>query len=406
MAHGLPTRLQAAAPPCGQQLRERQARHIGWQGDTDSQGKVAYMNPHWKDPAKAPTVIRAHQMLSWYDNQGIFTIPRAYTVSYFNGGAYSVLFRISTGEAWVEEKSGREVPADVLLRISCAWAPYYGTESEVATMTYVSRKGGVSVPEVYFFDSSAANPFGYEFTIMQLVQDAETVDESRYRDSKDMEDRVMVEFRKLWGLEFGDSGSIYCDWATGDFFMGPMVLLAFFCPSTRGFTTAGSAIGPFATWEQYARALLDARESLDPTAIRTVGSLSSKDLVTAAAGNNIVSDHLRAEIDMVSGLVARDDSSEPGLPFKPRLVHHDMHMGNILVRKTLRQCMIAAVIDWEGVVVRPAGLIENVIPKALDSVYSSYSDGIRAKHPHVFPEEYYAAKAREARRLVKKFTKI
>lgn len=395
MAAVLPTKLQIAGPPSGQQIRERQNRHISWQGDAGSQGKVTYMNPEWKDTADIPTVDRVYMLLSWCENQGLFKIPQAYTVTYFNGGAYSFLFKISTAEPWVEVKSGKKVPKDVLVRISCAWAPYYGTESEVATMAYVASKG-VVVPEVYFFDSSGANPFGYEFTVIQLMQGVESLANSPHQGDEYMEDRVMVQFRKLWNLEFDKSGSLYCDWGDGEFFVGPMVHHWFFCPSTRGFETTGDAIGPFATWEHYAHALLDARESLDHKAIKTISS--SRPLKMDAAGTG---PDLRAEIDWVSKMI--DDHDEPGLTFKPRLVHHDMHMGNILVWED--STPIAAIIDWEGAIIQPAGLIENIMPKALQWAVTS-SGHIRAEQPHTFLAEYYAKKPREARKVLEQLVKI
>lgn len=55
----------------------------------------------------------------------------------------------------------------------------------------------------------------------------------------------------------------------------------------------------------------------------------------------------------------------PALTFKPRLVHWDMHGGNILVKTD--GSAIAALIDWDAVVIEPSGLCRSIMPAcALD----------------------------------------
>ncbi|KAK3994285.1 hypothetical protein QBC44DRAFT_357451 [Cladorrhinum sp. PSN332] len=398
--------VQASTPPTPSQIRERQDRHIYWLGSNiTSNGKASEIAPQWKDNANRPTVDRVHMLLARYENKGIFKIPTSYRVSYFDGGSFSMLFKISTEAPWVHAQTGKTVPQDVLFRVPCTWAPFYGTESEVATMTYVAQKAGILTPEIYFFDSSAANPLGWEFTVMQLLDDAQPMCDSPNRD-RFTDDQIMAQWRKLWNLDFAQSGSLYCNWDTDkSFFVGPMVHVEFFGPSRRPDMKLVN-VGPFKTWEEYALALIDARSDRNWSAVRAASHGAGPmdvdvDMDASAAGDaasafmGVDGPGLRAAVQEVS-LMMDDFSGEAGLAFKPRMTHHDMHRGNILVRKG-DFVTVAAIIDWEGVRIEPAGLIQYLVPKAIPTLGVSED---RARKMWLLPDEFYADKPREAREKI------
>ncbi|KAK4164106.1 hypothetical protein QBC43DRAFT_211574 [Cladorrhinum sp. PSN259] len=275
-------------------------------------------------------------------------------------------------------------------------------------MTYVRHKAGVPTPEVYFFDSSGNNPLGWEFTIMEMVQDA-----VRLCDAPDMDEYsdevIMAPWKKIWDLDFGSkSGSLYCRWDSPcepcHYFVGPMVHVDFFAPG-RDDNMSLVRAGPFDTWEEYARALIDARSDRDWTAVRAVsfgfGGMDVDALPPVGKNDPDAMDvddaDLREAMQQVSAML--DDFATAGLTFKPRMTHHDMHGGNILVydRRTTYSAGIAAIIDWEAVKIEPAGLIERLTPKAIMAINVSEED---ARNKWLLPDEFYAPKAREVRKRI------
>ncbi|KAK0747214.1 hypothetical protein B0T21DRAFT_405863 [Apiosordaria backusii] len=126
-----PVRLQDRQPPTPQELILRQNQHTGWVIQRE---------------AEAITVLPVTLGRRW-------SAPNKLT-----------LFLRTTGPKTVACPGLPSIASMVIMRVSLPWAPYYGTESEVASMLFASRQG-VPVPEVYFFDSSAKNDCGIEFTI-------------------------------------------------------------------------------------------------------------------------------------------------------------------------------------------------------------------------------------------------
>ncbi|KAK4224240.1 hypothetical protein QBC38DRAFT_547841 [Podospora fimiseda] len=232
-----------------------------------------------------------------------------------------------------------------------------------------AKQSGVPTPEIYFFDFPANNPLGYEFKIMQLLDNASPMCDC-LNGELITDEQIMSQWRKLWNLDFSESGSLYCDWNKKNFFVGPMVHHEFFAPSkNRGMTLNLAGIGRTGTGLELKKYLMDPGQWTDEP-------------------------DMRAEVDRVA--LIEDDPKFLSLSFKPRLGHRDMHRGNILVstKKYISRPNNYAVIDWEGVRIEPCGLIVALLPKAiLGGVWTAE----RERKLCGLPDEYFTEKSKAAR---------
>ena len=81
-------------------------------------------------------------------------------VSFFAEGAFNRLYLISY--------AGH--PTEYLLRVTLPVEPYFKTESEVATLMFLSAKTSIPVARVIAWDSSSGNELGFEWLLMERVK--------------------------------------------------------------------------------------------------------------------------------------------------------------------------------------------------------------------------------------------
>ena len=56
------------------------------------------------------------------------------------------------------------------MRVSLPVEPFFKTESEAATLSYIRTHTSIPVPEVIEWDSSADNPLGFEWVLVDKVE--------------------------------------------------------------------------------------------------------------------------------------------------------------------------------------------------------------------------------------------
>ncbi|KAF2817180.1 uncharacterized protein BDZ99DRAFT_374892, partial [Mytilinidion resinicola] len=91
--------------------------------------------------------------------------------------------------------------------------PWYKTQSEVATMTYIREHTKIPVPQVFAFDSSMDNALGLEWILMEMAEgrEYEQIEEdlSPEEDQDAIYGKVAEWTHELQGLGFDTIGSIY-----------------------------------------------------------------------------------------------------------------------------------------------------------------------------------------------------
>lgn len=225
----------------------------------------------------------------------------------------------------------------------CHGHPYYGTEIEVAAMLFASRQG-IPVPQVYFFDSSAKNGYGIEFTIQEFFQ-GETFDTNQALMSEAVEC-----WHRLWNSSnFTQSGSLYWHWNSQPFFVVPMVDQEFFAPCVEKVSHELPQFGPSSDWPTYVEVLFNTRRQRDWTKCHQGSQIMSSLPGCPVDANRFLVRF--AEIEAMAGSVS-------ALIFKSRMIHWDMHELNVLVKSDGEK--IAAVINWDAVVMEPAGLCRSI----------------------------------------------
>jgi hypothetical protein len=87
----------------------------------------------------------------------------------------------------------------------------YGVASEVATMEFL-RIHGIPIPKVFDWNSSASNPIGSEYIIMERVQGKELADTwhtMTFKERMAAVEKVVDIERMLFGIQFPASGSLF-----------------------------------------------------------------------------------------------------------------------------------------------------------------------------------------------------
>ncbi|KAK4457603.1 hypothetical protein QBC42DRAFT_188144 [Cladorrhinum samala] len=258
-------------------------------------------------------------------------------------------------------------------------------------MAYLGSRG-VPAPKVYFFDSSARNSLGIEFTIQEYIQKSATLTSVlNVINSHAVSKLYILEAVKLqqtiWnaGGDFDQSGSLYCDWdsETKDYFVGPMVDPEFFAPLLEG---SRFQYGPFGSWRDVVGAFISTREGRDWDACEDADGIRSR-----LPPCEVTGEQLRAKIREIDAM----PDATPDLTFKPRLVHWDMHGENILVRVTDgADIEIAALIDWDAVVIEPAGICRSIMPAC---ALEFQRDLDLARREFNLPAEWFSEKASAAK---------
>lgn len=193
------------------------------------------------------TASQVEDLLEAYRKSDMIDIPEDVRVTLMDKREFALVFKLRTDKSWTDKRlPGVTIPLLILLRVNLPWAPYYSTKSEVATMVYL-RSRGVPAPKVYFFESSAKNPLGVEFTLQELIQPSTSLDSALSNSSPAVAKSLVLEAVKLqdaiWNAgDFAQSGSLYCNWETKDYFVGPMIDPEFFAPLLE------TEYGPFNSW--------------------------------------------------------------------------------------------------------------------------------------------------------------
>lgn len=421
--HVFPKRLQPSRPrPLGQIIKE-QERHIAWDRPM---AKNPYGSAHWVAHWTLQFGIFTHQqvrkLLDFYIDKKLLPITKAYKVISTNWwGKWNFLWVIELEEPSSStpvathkgEDDAVKLPQKFILRIGQPRDPFFKIESEVATMCF-ARDHGVPAPEVYYFDSSAVNPLGVEFIIMEIVDGKSSHDwewdgagpgedystfKERKREALKQLDHYL---KRLEEIPFDAIGSIYYDWA-GDagYFIGPMV--DYHLTAEPWASVHGVNRGPFpdmksfleATlhmWEREAtddRLLFDPGTAKDNAPVRPAdGSLTTDPRAVICTKHTeernwyqrehfdtmkrrvdlmrnklfpLLDKHMPWILDPASGANdGPEDLLTPPSPtpsmtprsfLQPHIFHHDLHLGNMMVDPPTGT--IVAIIDWEGTIALP-----------------------------------------------------
>lgn len=118
----------------------------------------------------------------------------------------------SWNRAYLLKTSDRGGSRELIFRIPLPTYPWYKTESEVATIRFISEKTTIPVPKIYAYDSSAHNELGYEWILMERVpgvQYSELEDELSLDEKLDIARTVANWVHQMSRLRFGSIGSLY-----------------------------------------------------------------------------------------------------------------------------------------------------------------------------------------------------
>lgn len=129
-------------------------------------------------------------------------------VSFFAEGLYNKLYKISHPQHH----------PSYLLRVTVPVAPYYKTESEVATIAYLRANASVPVPRVIAWQSSANNEIGYEWMLMDVIDSVPLFDVWRsvpWERKLKLVDEVAVFIKEMQSHTFDSIGALYFRSALG-----------------------------------------------------------------------------------------------------------------------------------------------------------------------------------------------
>ncbi|KAH7361667.1 hypothetical protein B0T11DRAFT_327824 [Plectosphaerella cucumerina] len=169
---------------------------------------------------------------------GVLPIPPRFDISPTCADDASATFKL---EFRKEDAMAYSQPQIMLLKIVAPLDPFFRTESEVATLTFLREYGNMPVQTVYHFDSTGRNSLGLEW-MLTSTPDGMPLDEHVYNDgrraiqrpsgcdsimisSEKLEDvlrQIEEMVMKLRKLHFHGIGSLYCDWATRTYYIGPL----------------------------------------------------------------------------------------------------------------------------------------------------------------------------------------
>ncbi|KAL8325697.1 hypothetical protein RB597_008797 [Gaeumannomyces tritici] len=395
----LPIKLQPSAPrnPLGVSAEQQRWMHVNMAG----------LRASWK---KKPTCSDIYDLLRFYLGRNLLPagFPDIFAVQPFSSGDFNVLFKVTLHHRAGDLRQQpffAKYPSQFLVRVGLPIAPYYKIESEVATILF-AHAHCVPTPRVLFFDSSAKNPLGLDCMFLEIAKGEsvmETCKQARIRaDGGPWDPRktsgltlraagqATAAMRPMWGQQFESYGSLYWNWETSEFYVGPMVDFVFAAVGS-GLEKSPLLPGPFATpWEffdavakgwglamlaQY-RFHVDAEpvpmpEGCSDHAKVQAEALASQqgriweragllDVQSAMLREQVVpairafaSAHRRLELAIrAPDAKPRGPSMEEAL--RPRLWHHDCHRGNIIWDR--QRDAITAILDWEMVKILPASL--------------------------------------------------
>ena len=177
-------------------------------------------------------------------------------VEFLIEGGYNKIYTVKTGD--VESCNIMEY----ILRVSIPIDPYYKTEADVVTTELVRHFTSIPVPVIYAYDSSARNPLGLEWILMEKVEGKELAD--GWKEMNDDEHirairKVADWTNELSILKSDKIGSTYLRWTDSklEFFIGPSTNFRF-CKNRRLLYKVHR--GPFSSTGDFYDALLDVQQ--------------------------------------------------------------------------------------------------------------------------------------------------
>ena len=328
--------------------------------------------------------------------------PKLCEVTLLTSGGFSLIYLV-TARDW---KSGKT--RELICRIPKPIEPSYKTESEVAVTEFVRHFTSIPVPEIYFYDSSANNPIGLEWMLMEKAEGttlyhawATPDDRQRYK----ITERIAAWQSELASIQSSLIGSLYLRWTPTrlEFYIGPLVNSYLRADRRLQYDTFR---GPYKSINEYYDAVLRLAEAelKDPfylflwddkdftaeqnaifhAAIPQARAVHSQLLDAEEWGRRAKHGvqnfwtrdtlpavrSLREALPLINCPLPNDDMQ--AVTF---LYHHDASENNIMVDSTGN---ITALLDWESVSFQPAILhqqrpfppfLENIpLPETFDDV--------------------------------------
>ncbi|CRK29210.1 hypothetical protein BN1708_004887, partial [Verticillium longisporum] len=403
----LPIRMQDSKPRKGEALRKEQHRYLRWERRHSRNGGLGWAQNIWPDmPEKAgdtiPSLPSIRELISGLIVRGALPLPLAFHVTEFANGMCSRVFKLEFPE-------GAEMPdgmkSTILLRFAAPLDPYWKTESEVATMAWLAAKTFVPVPRVYFFDSSANNDLGLEWVIMELIEGytfANWIDDWADEDGIDQltltDDQMrLIGYQSnsyllsLRARQFDKIGSLYCNWGTGEFYIGPMVHLDYFHGDRLQYE--GLQRGPFSNISEYFKSLTDLTileahhmQEADRKQLLALTGAACWDVVgegdpgfskppsveglqnRAHQINTELMPRLLAHVSNLPTFAGGvNNEAGPVDGWHTELMHPDLHSNNVLVTRSANGIpKIAAIIDWDWTCLMPPSLSAFMPPLELE----------------------------------------
>ena len=99
-----------------------------------------------------------------------------------------------------------------LMRVALPVEPFYKTESEAATLAYVSKYTTLPVPEVIAYDSSSENDLGFEWMLLKKIRGvpvSEVWESMRFGSKACLTVQISNYMKELHCLQFSQIGNIY-----------------------------------------------------------------------------------------------------------------------------------------------------------------------------------------------------
>ncbi|PWY88005.1 phosphotransferase enzyme family protein [Aspergillus sclerotioniger CBS 115572] len=221
----------------------------------------------------------------------------------------------------------------------------YATASEVATLTFLRSKG-IPVPEVYGWSSTADNPVGSEYIVMEhatgVGADTRWFNNTKYQKHALVTGIVDIE-KKLFDIPFSAVGSLYFKSDLPPQLQGPLYVAG--TPDEAG----DSEIGPWCDPKNF----LLATAEKEVKWIERFGKPLESDFPhsTVFPGINSPQDYLdllRKYLAIAPYLLPR----EPGNNLsRPTLRHPDLTPSNVFICPDTFK--VTSVIDWQHTVIAP-----------------------------------------------------
>lgn len=274
-----------------------------------------------------------------------------------------------------------------LFRVAVPLDPSLKMESEMATMEFIRRRTTIPVPKPVAWNSSASNPLGFEWCLLEKAPGVELREVWRtipWEEKLRLVDRMAGIMAQLWDAanKFDEIGSVYfedCrpqpprkipDTSNPPFTAAGRLSASGFCIDTSvdpAFFSGRrcylqSERGPFKSCGAWVRALLEVEWEFIKTAKRLL--LSKSDMpgaINEEQWKDIVRDEIGLDEDDLEGfddfeqyylsykrllpLVFGDQDSMASGERRFSLYHGDLRSANIIVNPSTYE--ITGIIDWE-----------------------------------------------------------